>query len=217
MANRVFNVGQDIGITSKESLEVYRDIDTDAVDNYNYKYRQKPLLKDYIAYLKFDTGSSDYDKIEAALEEPQEVDANVLSAIAVQYKLGYDRLLEEYYKFTDVYRYRISKLVNVKAVQNSLHNIFTWIKGERIINPEFGHELHRYLYQGITKYNTEQIVAEIRGCTAKWEPRVNIVNVIDASTVDDTENNTVHLEIIQTIPYLDEKQYNYSFYYNRGE
>lgn len=39
MANRVFNVGQDIGITSKESLEVYRDIDTDAVDNYNYKYR----------------------------------------------------------------------------------------------------------------------------------------------------------------------------------
>lgn len=74
------------------------------------------MLKDYIAYLKFDTGSSDYDKIEAALEEPQEVDANVLSAIAVQYKLGYDRLLEEYYKFTDVYRYRISKLVNVKAV-----------------------------------------------------------------------------------------------------
>ena len=74
------------------------------------------MLKDYIAYLKFDTGSSDHDKIEAALEEPQEVDANVLSAIAVQYKLGYDRLLEEYYKFTDVYRYRISKLVNVKAV-----------------------------------------------------------------------------------------------------
>lgn len=98
-----------------------------------------------------------------------------------------------------------------------MHNIFTWIKGERIINPEFGHELHRYLYQGITKYNTEQIVAEIRGCTAKWEPRVNIVNVIDASTVDDTENNTVHLEIIYTIPSLDEKQYNYSFYYNRGE
>ena len=67
---------------------------------------------------------------------------------------------------------RIGKSVNVRAVQNSLDNIFSWIPGERILNPEFGTKLHEYLYEGITQYNEEMIVAEIKSCIARWEPRV---------------------------------------------
>ena len=67
---------------------------------------------------------------------------------------------------------RLKKSVNVRAVQNSLDNIFSWIPGERIINPEFGTKLHEYLYEGITQYNEEMIVAEIKSCIARWEPRV---------------------------------------------
>jgi len=33
----------------------------------------------------------------------------------------------------------------------------------------------------------------------KWEPRVTITNIVDASTVDDHENNTVHIKIIFVI------------------
>lgn len=52
-------------------------------------------------------------------------------------------------------KYKISKDVNVRAVMNSIRNIFTWIPGERIINPEFGETVSRHLYQGITEFNVE--------------------------------------------------------------
>lgn len=98
-----------------------------------------------------------------------------------------------------------------------MKNIFTWTPGERILNPDFGNRLKQYLYQGIIPETSEQIVAEIKNCVLKWEPRVNIEEVADVSTVDDHEDNTIHLEIRYTIPGLSDKQYTYSFYYNRGE
>lgn len=87
--------------------------------------------------------------------------------------------------------FRVTKDINVKAVFNSLRNIFTWIPGERILNPEFGSKLRLYLYEGITENNKEQIVAEIRGVCLKWEPRVNIVSVKPIRDARLDEDNTV--------------------------
>ena len=52
-------------------------------------------------------------------------------------------------------KFKISKDVNVKAVFNSLHNIFTWIPGENILIPDFGSRLRKMLYEQITEYNVE--------------------------------------------------------------
>ena len=113
--------------------------------------------------------------------------------------------------------FKISKDVNVKAVFNSLHNIFTWIPGENILIPDFGSRLRKMLYEQITDYNVEQIMAEIRGVVLKYEPRVNIIKVVNVSDINDTENNTVRLDIIFTIPSLSNEQYNYSYIYNRTD
>ena len=113
--------------------------------------------------------------------------------------------------------FKISKDVNVKAVFNSLHNIFTWMPGENILFPDFGSRLRKMLYEQITDYNVEQIVAEIRGVVLKYEPRVNIIKVVNVSDINDTENNTVRLDIIFTIPSLGNEQYNYSYIYKRTD
>ena len=113
--------------------------------------------------------------------------------------------------------WKISKDANVKAIYNSLNNIFTWIPGERVLLPEFGSRLRFLLYEGITQQTEEAIAAEIRGSVSEWEPRVSIVDIRNVSTVDDTENNTIHLEVIFTIPSLSEEQYTYSFSYNRQD
>ena len=97
---------------------------------------------------------------------------------------------------------QINKLVNVNAIRNSLDNIFSWTPGERILNPEFGTNLRKLLYEGITDFNVEQIVAEIKHAVAQWEPRVQVANIVDVSTTEDHENNTVHLKVIYTIPGL---------------
>ena len=111
--------------------------------------------------------------------------------------------------------FQASKDINVKAVFNSIRNIFSWIPGERILNPEFGSKLRLYLYEGITERNKEQIVAEIRSVCLKWEPRVNIISVRPGNNVLDTEDNIVRLDITFTIPSLSDKQYNYSYIYDR--
>lgn len=109
----------------------------------------------------------------------------------------------------------IAKDVNVKAVFNSLRNIFTWIQGERILNPDFGSKLKLYLYEGITDTNKEQIAAEVRGLCLKWEPRVNVISVRPVQSVQNDEDNTVQLDIVFTIPSLSNEQYQYSYIYNR--
>lgn len=107
------------------------------------------------------------------------------------------------------------KDVNVRAVFNSIRNIFTWIPGERILNPEFGSNLRYYLYEGITPENKERIAAEVSGACLKWEPRINIESVTPINSPSDAEDNTVQVDIVFTIPSLSNKQYLYSYMYNR--
>lgn len=114
------------------------------------------------------------------------------------------------------WRHRMAKLVNVNAVKNSVRQIFTWIPGERIINPEFGSFLRKYLYEPITDENQERIAAEIRQCVLRWEPRVTVTRVAKVTDVDDVENNTVRLDIHYTIKGLDGQQFVYRYEYSRA-
>lgn len=106
-------------------------------------------------------------------------------------------------------RLKLTTHINVKAVQRSIHNIFSWTPGERVLNPEFGSNLRKYLYEGITPYNTEQIMAEIRHCFDAWEPRAKLEQVINRTNVNDVENNTVVIDIVYSIPSLTNEQYMY--------
>ncbi len=222
MANRVIQL-TDVNPqpTSNQKLERWIDVDIDATRNWNHRSVEFPMLSDYVVWLGTELHTNAAEPTESNLSvfavNGQDPSAEMLSAIAVMVKIGYDEAYAKYQKWAKPYKWRVSKLVNVKAVQNSLKNIFTWIPGERILNPEFGSKLKQYLYQGIVPETSEQIVAEIKHCVSEWEPRVSITSVVDASTVDDHEDNTIHLEIKYTIPELSDEEYSYSFYYNRGE
>ena len=137
--------------------------------------------------------------------------------IKLYYGIDYASFQRDYKLFLLKARYKIDSKVDVKAVQGSIHNIFTWIPGERILNPEFGSNLRLLLYEGITKFNTERIMAEIRHCVSEWEPRVQIEKVVNVGTVDDTEDNTVHLEVLYTIKGLDNSEvYSEPIVYSRS-
>lgn len=222
MANRIMQLTDvDERPTSIESLQKYVDLDMDSTRNSSHKDIEFPMLSDYVAWLAAELHTVEPLDVSAdlsafAVKAPEATDSHI-SAIAVVLKTGYDTAYALYQKWMQPYKWRVSKLVNVKAVQRSLHNIFSWIPGERILNPEFGSKLRYYLYQGITQENQSNIVSEIKYCVGTWEPRVEITKVVNASTQEDYEDNTVHLEILYKIPSLSEEQYNYSFYYNRGE
>lgn len=101
----------------------------------------------------------------------------------------------------------IGKNSDVSAVKNSIRNIFTWIKGERILDPEFGTEISKLLYEPINSYNNEKIVSEIKSAVAKYEPRAEIDKIIAENVLDNTENNTIELEIIWHVTGLPLEKY----------
>lgn len=105
----------------------------------------------------------------------------------------------------------INKNVDIDAVKNSIRNIFTWIKGERVLDPEFGTNIRAYLYNPIDSYNTEQIIAEVQNAMKKYEPRAEIDKISNVGTLDDLENNTIELEVIWHITGLPLEKYTDTF------
>ena len=77
--------------------------------------------------------------------------------------------------------------------------------------------LKKYLYEPITEDNQERIVAEIKQCALRWEPRIIIDRVVRATNINDIENNTVKLDIYYRIKGLNNQQFMYQYEFNRFE
>ncbi len=170
-----------------------------------------PLKEVYVGTYKAGALSADHDHegvdvVNYILDDPEKGKMKFYSdIIPSSQNLAYNQEARKRSHF------KLQKNINVNAIKQSLHNIFTWIPGERILNPEFGSKLRKYLYEGITNQNKELIMAEIQKCITQWEPRVQLVRVVDTSTVNDTENNTVKIDIIYIIPSLSFEQYVYTY------
>ena len=118
-----------------------------------------PNIEDYIKYLK--TESDDTD-LSAIAVDPSMSDEEVIAKLAMFLDTDYYVELAKYEQYLNKSRYKISKINDVAATKNSLHNIFTWTPGQRILNPNFGSRLESLLYEGITEQNKDAIVAEIK-------------------------------------------------------
>lgn len=202
MSNKIINIGAKKSNIS--SNEVYKDISMTGNIIRKIKYENR-----YNNVFKINDNTSDNNLLT-------DENMNILESNTKHktYTELYDKNAASSTAIIE-YSIQINKLVNVKAIQNSLHNIFSWLPGERILNPEFGSRLYEFLYNGITQFSIEQIIVEIQKCVSQWEPRINIVNIINVSTPNNTENNTIQLDIIYTIPSLDINQYKYSYIYNK--
>lgn len=92
--------------------------------------------------------------------------------------------------------YSVGNLIDVNAVKNAIHNIFSWIPGERILDPEFGNKIRQYLYDGITENTSEQITVEIQHAVEKYEPRAQIDSITRIDNIQDNENNTIGVNVV---------------------
>lgn len=93
----------------------------------------------------------------------------------------------------------IGSLTDIEAVKSGLSNIFSFHPGERILLPDFGNGLYKYLYEPINDYTSTTIGEEILTMITRWEPRVKILNVNVEAVPDDNE---YRISIYYTIPTL---------------
>jgi len=89
---------------------------------------------------------------------------------------------------------------DLQAIKNSIINIFLTSPGQKILNPEFGLDLRRYLFEPVNSTTAYSIKYDINTKLPSQEPRIQLQDVnVDAIT--DAQEYYIALQI--NIPSLD--------------
>jgi len=88
---------------------------------------------------------------------------------------------------------------DVKAITNSLYNLFTTMPGEKILNPDYGMDLKRYLFAPATVEVAKSIREEIYRQVRVYEPRVKLT---DVNIVIMEDANEFDISIYYNVPSL---------------
>jgi len=104
-----------------------------------------------------------------------------------------------------------SKLVDIPAVYQSIHNILVTRKGERLFNPEFGTDLEETLFELMDNITAEKLFVRLTESIERWEPRV-IIQYSESSVIPDYDTNTYYLNLVFTV-----KGYGLTKYQYEGE
>jgi phage baseplate assembly protein W len=77
-------------------------------------------------------------------------------------------------------------------IKSNLINLLLTDKGERVMNPNFGTNLKRFLFEGITNNNIETLKDNILSSILTYIYEITVTNII---LVPNTDNNLVSLTI----------------------
>ena len=80
-------------------------------------------------------------------------------------------------------------------IKSNLINLLLTEVGERVMNPNFGCELRRFLFEGITDFNTEELSASLRNSISVFVPEITVTTIEVAPTSSTNISNTINLTI----------------------
>jgi phage baseplate assembly protein W len=79
-----------------------------------------------------------------------------------------------------------------EAIKNSLYNIFSTKKGQKILNPEFGASLDQYLFENVNSFVGNSLGKNIFDTIKNYEPRIRVYKV-DVYPLPDLNQYTVKI------------------------
>jgi|TARA_R110002012_G_scaffold4356_7_gene20098 phage baseplate assembly protein W len=88
----------------------------------------------------------------------------------------------------------LKPIFDLRAVKNSITNIFLTSPGQKILNPLFGIDLRRHLFEQVTKFEETWIRADIETHLPAQEPRIQLENV-DVVARPDENRFDIYLQI----------------------
>ena len=77
-------------------------------------------------------------------------------------------------------------------IKSNLINLLLTSKGERVMNPNFGCDLKKFLFEGITDNNVDTLRNDILSSISLYIPEITITNITLSPNID---NNLVGLTI----------------------
>ena len=109
--------------------------------------------------------------------------------------------------FANVAKKDLDTVTDFKAIDSSITNIFNTAPGQKILNPAFGADLKRYLFQPVTEETAKILGEVIVKALGLYEPRVKITTLNIKAIPDD---NRYNIEIFCDIKSLKHKQYKFA-------
>jgi len=74
-----------------------------------------------------------------------------------------------------------------QEIEEAIRLILGTSPGERPMRPEFGCRIHEYLFASADSETANAITREVRGALQRWEPRINVTDVVVSfDTLDHT-------------------------------
>lgn len=69
-------------------------------------------------------------------------------------------------------------------IKSNLINLLLTGRGERIMNPEFGTELSKYVFEGITDSNSDSLISSLQSSIATFIPEINVTSITVTPNAD---------------------------------
>lgn len=101
-------------------------------------------------------------------------------------------------------------------IERSVRIILSTAKGERVMRPDFGCDIHDQVFSSLSPTTLNRIEESVRRALVQWEPRIDVENV-DA-TPDSANPNKVLIDIEYWIQSTNSRSnVVYPFYMQEGE
>lgn len=93
----------------------------------------------------------------------------------------------------------VQAIFDVQAVQNSIRNCFLTSPGQKILNPKFGVDLRRFLFEAVDDFVANIIQDDIETRLPIMEPRIVVQNV---TVIADEDNQQYDISLQIDVPTL---------------
>jgi len=90
------------------------------------------------------------------------------------------------------------------AIRNSIYNLVTTVPGQRILNPEYGLNLPKYLFLRISESVALSIGNEVLAGITAFEPRVTVQKI---NVIADEANQQYIVELILSMTNIDNSSF----------
>jgi len=81
----------------------------------------------------------------------------------------------------------------IDNVERSVRIILGTAKGERVMRPEFGCEIHDQVFSSLSPATLNRIEESVRSALVRWEPRIDVESV--SAAPDSSNPNKVLIDI----------------------
>ena len=67
--------------------------------------------------------------------------------------------------------------IDLRAIKQSLKNLFSFVPGQSILDPAFGNTLYKYIYQKIDDITESEIIRQLKVLIMKYQPRIELTEI----------------------------------------